>query len=186
MTAVSARMAEALAAGRPLALIAAIDHPDGMVRVWSRAGTLAWNGESWLGIGALGRVTPISSSLELAIQEIAFEIRGVPATALQLLSDKVRGRSGELWLAAMAPRRRVVADPFYFGAAELDYQTLSIGDDLTATIRVTAYMGFYTLQKAQNLVWSREAQDRRFPDRLDSGFDLMTANTVKEIKWDRT
>lgn len=181
---ITARMAAALRAGTPLALLAAIDHPDGMVRVWSRSGTLTYAGHEWIGLGVLGRVTPISSSLELAIQAVAFELRGVPETATEFLNSNVRGRIANLWLACVDKGRRIVADPIDLGDSELDYQTLEAADDLGATIRLVGNRGFYTLERAQRLAWSGEEQHRRFPDDPDSGFDLMTQSAVKEIKWD--
>ena len=54
----SSRLRQAILDGAPPCLLADIDHPDGMVHVWTGLGTLVYGGNTYLGVGILGRVTP--------------------------------------------------------------------------------------------------------------------------------
>jgi hypothetical protein len=168
-------------AGGVMALLAEIDHPDGTVHVWSRSGTLAYGGHDWTGLGIMGRVRSVGTSRDLKIRQTVFELRGVPATAIQFLSANVRGRVANLWFAGIKPGRVVVADPWLLQTVKLDYQTLALTDDGKATISLIAYAGFWTLDRAQDLAWTSEQQKSIYPD--DTGLDLIPSLVSKDIVW---
>lgn len=174
-------MRAAIAARKPLALLAEIDHPDGTVRVWSRTGTLTYGGHDWAGLGLLGRVTPIGTTRELAIREIGFALAGVPQAALAFLDANVRNRIGTVWLAAVDALRRIVPDPIKIMEARLDYQKYSVAADGSATIALVGQMGFWTLERAIDVAWSREEQIKTYPD--DTGLDLIPSLAQKDIVW---
>ena len=178
---ITARMRAALEAGRPLALIAEIDHPDGVVRVWSRTGTLTWGGHEWAGLGILGRIAPIGTSKALAINEVSFQLAGVPQKALEFLGANIRNRIATVWLAAIGPRRKVVPEPFQVMEARLDYQTYAVDDNGLASIALNGQVGLWTLERALDLVWSREEIIKTYPD--ESGLDLIPALAQKDIIW---
>lgn len=181
MSGPTAAMLRHMRAGGVLALLAEIDHPDGTVRVWSRSGTLSYGGYDWDGLGVLGKVTPVGTSQDLAIRQTAFQLRGVPATAVQFLDANVRGRGALLWLAGIRTGRKVVSDPWLLQSCVLDYQTLQVGDDGTATLSLIAYAGFWTLDRAQNLAWTPEEQKRIYAG--DSGLDLIPDLVNKDVVW---
>lgn len=168
-------------AQRPMALLAEIDHPDGAVYVWSRVGTLTYDGHEWTGLGVLGRVRPVGTSRKTAIQQVTFELRGVPATATQFLSSNVRGRSGNLWMAGILPGRKVVADPVLISSVLFDYQTLAVEDDGTATIALIGYTGLWVLDRAQDKAWTPEEIRLTYPD--ETGLDLIAGLTSKDVQW---
>lgn len=178
---VTAEMRAALKARLPVALLCEIDHPDGVVNVWSRAGTLSYDGKSWTGLGALGRVGQVGSSVEFGIRQIVFELRGVPVQATEFLSSNVRGHTADLWIACIKPNRRVVPDPLLIANALLDYQTLSVPTDGRVTIQLIGVVGLYELDRAQNLAWSHEQQKRSYP--TDTGLSLIPSLTNKEVQW---
>jgi hypothetical protein len=177
----TARMAAALKARKPLALLAEINHPSGLVRFWTGIGKLNWNGYSWTGSGALGTITPIKHTSDLVIQEINFSMSGIdPLTASQL-DDNVRNLSGKAWLACMGPGNSVIPDPYQIVDSQLDYQSLSAADDGTVSISITARTGFYTLDRAIDETWTTEQQKIDYPG--DSGLDLISGLQNQDIQW---
>lgn len=177
----SYRMAAYIKRRAPLVLIASIEHPDGNAYFWSGAGTLVWNGFSWTGAGKLGTISPIKHTSQIAIQEIQFTLVGADPDIVQQLSDDVRNKSGQAWLACLDERGNVVPDPIQIVDAQLDYQSERIEDDGTATVQITARTGFYTLERALNDVWSAEDQRKRYP--TDSGLDLISQLQNQELIW---
>jgi hypothetical protein len=179
----TAAMADVIRARKPLALLAEIDHPDGLTRLWTGIGTLNYNGFAWTGAGTLGSVTPVKRSTDIAIQDIVFELRGLPADAVKWLSSDVRNRTATVWLACIV-NGRVVADPYPLIDALLDYQTLPVADDGTVSIKLSAVTGFYTLERAIEEVWSKEDQRLRYP--ADTGFDRLSILQNQDVIWTLT
>ena len=177
------RMAQALRRRAPLALLAEIEHPDGIGRFWSGVGTLAWNGVDWTGAGVLGAVQPIKQTTDLVIQEINFVLSGIRADVVAGLNDNVRNRAGRVWLACLE-NGAIVDAPYQIVDAELDYQSLSAADDGTVTIAITARTGFYTLERALDETHTTEEQKIEFPD--DSGLDLISGLQNRDIQWTPT
>lgn len=181
MLPITAEMKAALRDGLPTALLAEIDHPDGPAYMWSRAGTLSYDGKAWIGVGALGRVTPVGTTKKLAIREMVFSLRGVPPHAVEFLENSVRNRTARLWLACIRPRRRVVADPIFLAEARLDTQTLRMEENGFATILLKGHTGFTNLERAQNVAWTTEEARKEFED--ETGFDMMPGLVNRDIKW---
>jgi hypothetical protein len=181
---VTKRMGDALAADAALALLAVIDHPDGVVRYWTGVGTLTYQGNDFVGVGRLGSITPVQYGTNLAIQDVTMTLRGLPDDVGTWLSAAVQNRIATAQLAALTPDLRVIADPLDLLEIELDYQSLKIADDGTAAISLIGRSGFYTLERAIDEVYSPEDQRRRFP--TDTGLDLITALQQQEIIWTPT
>lgn len=180
----TARMADALRARRPLALIAEIDHPNGPARFWTGIGTLSWNGYTWTGTSTLGTVTPIKHTSDLVIQEINFSLAGVDPAIVATLDDNVRNLSGKVWLACLGPGNSVIRDPYQIVDAQLDYQSFSASEDGTVAISITARTGFYTLDRALDESWTSEEQQVLFPG--DSGLDLISGLQNQTLQWTLT
>lgn len=177
----TARMAAALKSGAPIGLLAEIEHPDGTARLWTGVGKLSYNGFTWTGAGTLGAVTPVKQSSDVTIQEINFVLSGIDASAVAGLSDNVRNLSGRTWFACFDDKGMVVPDPYLVVDAQLDYQTLSIADDGSATISITARTGFYTLERGIDEAWTPENQKLTYPD--DTGLDMISGLQNQDIQW---
>lgn len=177
---ITARMGDALRAKKPLALLAEIDHPDGLTHLWTGIGTLQYNNYPWLGVGKLGSITPIKRSSEIVIQELTFKLSGVSPDTTTWLTANVRNRSAKAWLACI-DGVDVVADPIVLIDVLLDYQTLSVDENGNAIIELHALSGFYTLERPINEVWSSQDQQARYPG--DVGFDMIDQLQMQEILW---
>lgn len=180
---ISEAFAQALRDGKPLALLAIIDHPNGLQYLWTGVGSLSYNAKTYIGIGRMGSIAQIEFTNDLVIQDVALTLSGVDATNLSFLNAAVRNRTADAWLAAI-DAGRVVADPYQFLDAELDYQTLSVAEDGTANVILTARTGFFALDRALNEVWSVTDQRRQFP--TDAGLDLLHMLLIQEVRWRRS
>lgn len=178
---ITARMREHIRRKKPLALLAEVDHPDGLVRVWSKTGTLQYDGHAWQGLGVLGKVSPVGTTRSLMIREVKFELAGVPQAALDFLDANVRNRIAALWMAGVLPRQKIVGDPFQIQEARLDYQTYAVDDDGRAKIALIGQVGFFTLERAVDIAWSTEEQIKLYPG--DTGLDLVPSLANKDILW---
>ena len=180
MTSLTADMKDAIRDGVPRALLCEIDHPDGLVNVWSHFGTLEYDSKEWIGLGILGRVTPGTSTNSLGIKQVTFELSGVPPTSTDFLSSRVRNREARVWLAAVRGYQ-IVADPFLIIWAKLDYQILTIDENRTAKIKLVGNVGFWNIERATNKAWTHENQIVDYP--TDIGLSLLPELVDKESNW---
>lgn len=179
------RMAQALRDRYPLCLLAVLDHPSGLFRAWTGIGSLEYDGETWLGLGLLGQISPVKSVTDLSIQEVRFTLSGVDAATLALLDPSVRRRPAQAWLAARDPQTdRIVADPFRLLDCEMDTQEFAVGEDGMATITIIARSGFYSLERSVDEVWSDQDQQRRFPG--DTGLSHLATLQNQDVIWTST
>ena len=178
------RMAEAIRAGRPLIMMAEIDHPDGLARFWTGIGTLDYNGYQWTGAGALGEVGPITYTIDLTVQDVVFSVKGLSPTDVDRLSSSIRGYYGTVWRACLDEFGQVIADPFRISKVIFDTQTHTVGEDGKASISIVGHTAFFNLARRVDQVWSPQSQKRLFP--TDTGMDSIPSLQNKELQWTKT
>lgn len=179
----TASMQKALKEGVPVFLVGAIDHPDGMVRAWSGIGDLIWNGETFYGKGDLGGITQVSQSQELEIQDRTIYLRGVNPDQLAFVTSNVRNRIATFWLACVRAGNKIVRDPVLLDEMEMDGQSFPVDERGNAMIKITAFSGLWTLERAQNVAWSPEEAKRAYPE--ETGFDMIPTLQNREVLWKR-
>lgn len=186
MPELSPALGRALSRGDAMFFLFYCDHPSGAARLWSRTGILRFDGVDWTGSGVLGRMSGATRSTNLTINEVTFELRGVPPTDTEQLSGLVRNRVVKVWRGAISRRGRVTVDyddPMIDALA--DFQTLSVDPvNGTATIRITAQQGFYVLDRAQDIAFTDQQQRGDFPG--DCGMALVHTFVNKESNWRQT
>ena len=174
-------MANALQSGSPRGLFAKIEHPDGTAYFTTGVGTRRWNGHTWTGTGQLGSISPIKRTSEIAIQDITFSLSGIDLSVLNGLNDDVQNLNGSVWLYCTNYDGSVVRDPYQLVDSVLDFQTLTVGEDGTTTLSITAHSGFYTLAHPIDEAWSPKNQKLTYPD--DTGLDMITSLQNQNLLW---
>lgn len=181
MALVNARLRKALKRGAPPVMLAEIDHPDGMVRVWSGVGTLDHGGYDWTGLGVLGKVEPIESSIDLNIRDFRLTLRGIPQQATEFLSANVRNRTANVWLSALDKHMRVIEPKLLVANGVMDYQTLDVSEAGQVTISISVISGIWQLASAIDQAWSTEEQIKQYPG--DTGFDDIPGLVDRQSNW---
>lgn len=182
MPEISVQLARALKRGDARFLLFYCDHPSGAVRYWTRTGNRMINGSLYTGIGVLGSVTGVKRSTNLSINEVQFELRGVPLKAAEMLSGLVRNREATITLGAMSKSGHVTVDDEPMVDALLDVQKLQVDPRAgTAVIRLMGQQGFYVLDRAQDLAWTDQQQRSEFPE--DCGFALQHLWIDRDSNW---
>jgi hypothetical protein len=182
-------LAQSIRRGWPIALLAHVDHPDGAVAVWSGIGVLEHEGTIYEGVGRLGGISGVGGSLRLAVREIAFDLAGVPPEASESLNARVRGREARAWIAGLtADGARVNGAAWPIVAGICDTQTLEAGEDGTARLRLRITEPVFAIERAQNLAFTPEWLNARFPDSPDrlTGLDLVSGLASKSVSWTLT
>lgn len=182
MPEISPSLARALDRGDAPFLSFYCDHPSGDVRFWTRTGKRTFMGHEWTGCGRLGQILGAKRSTDLAINEVTFELRGVPPTLTSELSAKVRNKTGKVWLGAIDKRGNVAIDDDPIIDALLDYQKLSVDPKgRSAKISIIGQQGFWLLDRAQDIAFTDQQQ--RFDYAEDCGFALVHQYENRDSNW---
>lgn len=173
-------MIGALMDGAHPAILWQVDHPNGMDYAWSGIGPLEFENNVYKGTDRFGRVSQPDESADLAIKQGTLELRGVPPELAAYLNTNIRNRVARVFLAAVV-NQKVKGEPFEFLRGRMDYMTMPVAEDGTVTIKVNLRIGFFSIERAQEKVWSHEQQQEDYPG--DTGMSLIASLTEKEIKW---
>lgn len=185
MSEISPALARALKRGDAPFGLFYCDHPSGVLRCWTRTGKLRFAGYDWVGFGILGKMSGATRSTDLKINEVTFEVRGVPPTVADLLSGKVRNKSAKVWRGAISRRGEVTVDyddPMI--DVVLDYQKLLVDPSAgTAAIQLIGQQGFFLLDRAQDIAFSDQQQRSEFSG--DCGMALVHTLINRQSNWQR-
>lgn len=164
-------------------VMAAIDAPSGISRMWSGIGTLSYGGYDWYGVGLLGKITGIGGAKNLAVHTVTFELRGVPLESRPYLELNLRNRPAQAWIAALKPRRlEVDGDPYLAVDGKCDQPTLSIGQDGSATVKLIVSEPIFQLERALDLAWTSEWIKATYGDTI-SGLDMIPELVNANVSW---
>lgn len=180
---VDPRLHAALRNGTPLTVLVEIDHPDHFARFWTGIGSLQYEGETYLGAGAVGAIEVTERSTELRIDEVRLTLAGLDSAFTADLSDNIRNRLAWLRLAALDDWGRVIGTPMLLEEIQLDYQVDRIGEDGLATLQLVGQAGFWTLEQTAARVWSREDAALTWGAGNETGFDYITELRGLDTKW---
>lgn len=170
----------------PRAWLFWFDHPDGEVFAWTGVGDLVHGGDTYQGIGTFGRIVNVGGSKQLAVRTVQAELSGIPAQAAAYLNKDVRGAGAKAWVAGLdRDGVKVNGTPWQVVDGVADYQEMPIEDDGSVTVRVIINEPVFSLERAQNLVWSPEwVKATRDPD--CTGLDLIGGLANAAENWTRT
>jgi len=147
-----------------------IDWPSDPVRAHSGAGTLAWDGHNWAGVGEIGRIDVPQEVAGMPPTEASFVVLMPIDEALNAaITDGLRGREVQVWVGAttepggttLAGTPMSVFSGFVVGNDNPDAFTMS-EDGMTAIFQVRAQAG-QPARAAASIVHSYEDQEALFP-----------------------
>lgn len=173
----------------PIGLVA-LHFDSGWARMWSGIGQLQWDGQTWYGLGHLGKIGKVEETTELRATGIELELSGVPSdlsapdgrTLAQIaLDEDFQGRPALIYYGALNDNGQLVGDPFVLFSGVMDRMPLSIGK--TVSIVVYCESDLIDLERTKIRRWTMEDQRAEFPD--DAFCDAVAAVQEIQIKWGR-
>jgi hypothetical protein len=179
-TLTTAATAAVTAGNVPLLVFIEMDFASGFLRVNNSGQTFTWDGYEWFGVGSVGSIESIVEGSDLAATGIGFQLSGVDTTLVAVaLDQKYQGRAVKLWYAPLSEGYSVVADPI--GPFQYRMDTMDIELGQTANIRVTAESRLIDWERASNIRYTHEEQQRLHPG--DLGLQFVPQMVEKQIRW---
>lgn len=180
----SAQIAAALEQGtlRPILFFEG-EFASGWVRIWSGLGEIAWNGQTWTGVGSLLGIGAIEETQQVVAGGTTVSLSGVPLEMISLAIEEARqGKPGRVWLGLLTEQREIIADPVRAFTGRLDVpEVADAGDSCTVTISYENRL--IDLGVARNWRYTHESQQVLAPG--DRGFEFVSAIQDREITWGR-
>jgi hypothetical protein len=163
-------------------LLAFLDFVSEPTYLWSGTGNLDWNGQTWRGIGTLGKVSSVEETVNLRAAGMAMQLSGVKTENITLVSaEPVHGRRAIVYLAFLDENRALVADPVVLFDGRMD--TVEIVDGETATITMMVESRLRDLERARTQRYTDAEQQARFAN--DRFFEYVPALQEIDIPWGR-
>lgn len=170
-----------------LAVLVEIDHPAGVVRAWSGVGTLAWNGNSFKGVGALGRIEGIGELSSVQTTETRYSLvsPALDADAQAIAMQSPRGRLVRCWIGLLDEDWQIIPEPELVDESIIENIEVHTAPDGTQTLQLPATSAMFNFRKPRLAALTPEAQKSRFPG--DTGFDLIATEVADaEVLWGPT
>ncbi len=174
------------AALRPIAFVEVEMSTGEFVRVWSGIGEREWGGETYQGVGGLGRIaSPIEESGQVNASGVTFELSGIPSALIQPSLPYLRqGLPCRLWVVAMTEAGALVGDPdvpFYVGLTDA-LDIADSGDESTISLHTENRL----IDLERPRVRRFTTEDQRLTDPDDKGFEFVPGLQDVQIQWGRS
>lgn len=182
MRQMTAAMQAAVQAGivRPVIFLAG-EFVSGTLYLWSGMGTFTWAGQNWLGVGALGSISPVQETENATATNIVATLSGIPSDVLSLVMSEVRnGKRVRIWLGLLDDNYNLLADPVEIFGGHIDAGEIDEGAE-TSSCSITVENAFVDFQRARAVPFTSQAQQAVFPG--DLGFDFVPQLQDVEINW---
>jgi hypothetical protein len=155
----------------------------GWVRIWTGRGDIAWNGQTWKGVGSLLGLGAIEETQQVVAGGTTVSLSGVPLEMISLAIDEARqGKPGRVWLGLLTEAREIIADPVQAFTGRLDVPEIADTGD-SCTVIISYENRLIDLGVARNWRYTHESQQVLAPG--DRGFEFVTTIQDKEITWGR-
>ncbi len=155
----------------------------GTLRVCSFGQTFAWGGYDWIGLGSLGRITPVEESAGVASSAMMFGLNVAQTSLLALALGTVenyRGRSAKLYFCPLAENGVLIDTPEICWRGLMD--TMSVGvDGEEGQITLKCETSAFGIKRVSSLRLNAAQQKQRHP--ADTGFDYLTDLIAQTLVW---
>lgn len=169
------------AVARPVFLVQ-LNFVSGVVRATSAPFDIAYNNETFLGLGALGAISAVQEGAELQSYAVQLTLSGIPPELVALaLADQYQGREAKVWLALLDEQHRVTGSPLLIFRGRMDTMDLELGITATLTMTVQSRLGDWERPRIRR--YSNEDQQAEFA--ADRGLEYASQIAQKTIYWGR-
>lgn len=155
----------------------------GTVRVCSFGQTFTWGGYDWIGLGAVGRISPLDESAGVASSSMTFSLNVAQVSILALALGPVedyRGLPAKLYFCPLDESGVLIDTPELCWRGLMD--TMQVGvDGEEGQVALKCETSAYGLKRRPSLRLNAAQQKQRYP--TDTGFDYLTDLIANPQMW---
>lgn len=173
--------AAAASVGNPgFILLVELDFQGGPVRAHSGVGDFEWNGNTFTGVGTLGKVSEIEEGKEMQAYGLQLQLSGIPSELLSIsLNGGYRGRSASLWVAFLDDNHQLINDPVGPFSGTMNTMDGELGETATITLSVESRLVDWERPRIRR--YNDGDQQAVYPG--DLGLEFVPQMVEKELIW---
>lgn len=159
-----------------------LDFSGGVVAVNSGVSTLSYNGDDYLGTGALGSISQVQEGPDPRPYSISLTLSGVPPEYVAVaIGEHYQGRDARVYRAMLDAEHQLIGTPALLFRGRMDTMDIDMGE--MATISVTAQSRLADWDRPRVRRYNHEDQITEYPN--DKGFEFVAQMVSKELIWGR-
>lgn len=148
-----------------------IEFADQWLHAWSGIGSLGINGNTYLGVGTLGKVSTISETSDIRANGLDLTLSGVPSNlVMEALGECQQGQPVIVSLGFMDASWQIIDQPVLLFRGSMDAVSIKEGTD-TCSIIVSAESRMTDLRRPRVRRYTDDDQQRTAPG--DRGFEFV-------------
>jgi hypothetical protein len=149
--------------------------------VWTGIGNLLYNGNTYRGVGSLGKVGDVSESSDVNAEGTSISLSGIdPALLSECMSDIQLGAPVTIWFALFDVNCNIIGTPYPYFVGTVDQPVLQIGVD-ALTISLKLENRLVNLQRANMRRYTSADQDIYYPG--DTAFNWVEILNDQALLW---
>lgn len=174
---------QAAAQQKAIILFADFDFSSGFLRLTNASHDVDWNGQTWRGVGALGRIEQAKEVLDIEAVGLAMTIAGVDPTKIQVaLTEHYQQRASRAWMGFIASGG-IVADPVLFFSGRMDTMPIKYSpEECAITVNVESRFAGWNRPRIRR--FTDADQQAEFPGDLGAQYVEEVASGIQVI-WGR-
>lgn len=149
--------------------------------LWSGPGDLVYGGNTYQGVGSLGKVGDTSEGVEINAEATSVSLSGIDAALLgESLADIRSGGAAKLWIALLRPDMSIRGVPYLRFRGSVDVPTV-VPDQEKITIAIALEDRMVNQGRATNTKYTAADQRRLYPnDTAFNSVELLNDASFKE------
>ncbi len=163
-------------------LLVKINTTGGDVLVWTGIGNLVYDGDTYVGVGTLGGVSPVDEKTDLTATGVTFTLSGIPSALVSTALGQVQhGRSCQLFLALLnTSTSAIINNPYELFSGFTDVTILTEQAE-TASITIQSENRLIDLERPRIRRYTDEDQKSDSANATDVGFEFVQGLQDKVI-----
>jgi hypothetical protein len=163
------------------AFMAALTFRSGTRYVWTGIGNLVYGGNTFRGVGSLGKIGTVSEGTQVRADGTTVSLSGIdPALLSDSLTDIQVGAPAIVYFATVDANSNIVGTPYTLFSGLVDKPLITPGmDDISISLALESLLS--NLQRPTQRRWTAADQQLDYPD--DSAFNWVEILNDQALRW---
>jgi len=167
---------------RPVMLVR-LDFSGGIVAINESAVNFDYDGDTYLGVGLLGGVSPIEEGSEAKPYAISLTLSGIPTETISIaLGQQYQGRDAKIYMALIDEDHQIIGVPTMLFNGRIDTMDIEVGELANITVTVQSRMVDWDRPRVRR--YNNEDQIVRYPN--DKGMEYVPQMVERSLIWGRS
>lgn len=164
-----------------LCILADLGFASGTAYAWSGIGTLAWNGNSYAGVGSLGAVGDIAEGVEVRANGTTVQLSGIPTSLMTDAQSEIQTNlPATIYVGAFDQANGSLIDAYPMFKGTIDKSQFEVGGN-TFSVTLNLELRMLNFQRASNRRYTSADQNRDYPD--DPFFNFVELLHDQTLEW---